>query len=132
MIGQRQWSLSCDRLIPTSGFGVAWRRHGSMAAGEFEELAQQAWRDRRDRIDAQDRRAWRADHLIGDPEQAFVAAAEERPDDRELAEHVVEAVERNESAAHAHLVAMVIDVALYRAADRRAPEQAVADGEAAE
>src|SRR5260221_12187108 len=103
---------SWDRLIPTSGFRVALRRHGSIAAREFEELAQQAWRDRRDRIDAQDRRAWRADHLIGDPEQGFVAAAEERPDDPELAEHVVEAVEPNERAAHAYLVAMVVDVSL--------------------
>src|SRR5260221_13697690 len=87
---------SCDRLIPTSGFRVALRRHGSIAAREFEELAQQAWRDRRDRIDAQDRRAWRADQLIGDPEQAFVSSAAERPDDRELAAHRRDAVERKQ------------------------------------
>src|SRR5258707_6226309 len=112
--------------------GVALRRHGSMAAGEFEEFAQQARRHRGNRIDAQHRRARRADHLVGDAEQALVAAAEEGPDDRKLAEHVVEAVERNEGTAHAHLVAMVIDVAIDRTADGGTLEQPVADGEAAE
>src|SRR5262245_38814868 len=113
-------------------FGVALRRHGTIAAWEFEALAQQARRHRGNRIDAQHRRARRADHLVGDAEQALVAAAEERPDDRELAEHVVEAVERNERAAHADLVAMVVDVSIDRAADGGALEQPVADGEAAE
>src|SRR5262249_47154823 len=112
--------------------GVALRRHGTIAAREFEELAQQARRHRGNRIDAQHRRAWRADHLVGDAEQALVAAAEERPDDRELTEHVVEAIERNEGATHADLVAMVIDVAIDRAADGGTLEQPVADGEAAE
>src|SRR5262249_39492108 len=67
-----------------------------------------------------------------DAEQALVAAAEEGPDDRELAEHVVEPIERNEGAAHADLVAMVIDVAIDRAADGGALQQPVANGEAAE
>src|SRR5262249_41477253 len=113
-------------------FGVALRRHGTVAAREFEELAQQARRHRGNRIDAQYRRARRADHLVGDAEQALVAAAEERPDDRELAEHVVEAVERNEGAAHADLVAMVVDMPTDRAADGGVLEQPVANGEAAE
>src|SRR5262249_47567002 len=56
---------------------------------------------------------------------------EERTHDRQLAEHVVEPVERNEGAAHAHLVAMIIDISIDSAADRRAFEQSVADGEAA-
>ena len=118
-------------LIAAGRFGVRLRRHGTIAARELEELAQQARRHRGNRIDAQHRRARRADHLIGDTEQALVAAAEEGPDDRKLAEHVVEAVERNEGAAHADLVAMVIDVAIDGAADRGALEQPIADGEAA-
>src|SRR5262249_53999373 len=115
------WSATrprCDScVLMAARLGVALRRHRTIAAREFEELAQQARRHRGNRIDAQHRRARRADHLVGDAEQALVAAAEERPDDRELAEHVVEAVERNEGAAHADLVAMVVDVAIDRAAD---------------
>src|SRR5207245_4502736 len=129
------WSVPhprCDScVLMAARFGVALRRQATIAAREFEELAQQARRHRGNRIDAQHRRARRADHLVGDAEQALVAAAEERPDDRELAEHVVEAVERNEGAAHADLVAMVIDVAIDRATGRGALEQPVADGEAA-
>ena len=38
------------------------------------------------------------DRFVGDAEQAFVAAAaEEQADDRDLPEHVVEAVERHEA-----------------------------------
>src|SRR5262249_28524426 len=52
--------------------------------------------------------------------------------DWELPEHIVESVERNEGAAHAHLVAMIIDGAFNRAADCRPLEQAVANGESPE
>ena len=110
---------------------VALRRH-AIAARELEELAQQARRDGGDRIDPQHRRARRADHLIGDAQQALVAAAEEETHDRDLAEHVVEAVERDERAAHAHVVAIVVDIAVHRRADRGPLHQTVADGEASE
>ena len=91
------------------------------AAREFEELADQARRHHRDRIDAQHRRARRADHLIGQADEAFVAAAaEEHAEHRNLPEHVVEAEERHEGAAHAHLFAQVVDVAFRRRADHRA------------
>src|SRR5262249_61992116 len=52
------------------------------AAREFEHLAQEAGRHRRDRVDAQGRRVGRAHHLEGDADEALlVAAAEEQPDD---------------------------------------------------
>ena len=42
---------------------------------EFEELPEEAGRERRHRIDPQDRRAWLADNLVGDAEQALVLTA---------------------------------------------------------
>ncbi len=111
---------------------AAARRAAVAGVAEFEQLAQQARRDRRDRIDDRPRIARRAGHFVGDAEQALVAAAaEEQPDDRNLAEHVVEAVERHQRAAHAHLVARVVDQAFHGGADHRALDHAVADHGAA-
>src|SRR5690349_21760243 len=73
--------------------GVALRASGG-AGRELEELAEQAGRDHRNRVDAQHRRARRARDLIGQSDQALVAAAtEDLSEDRDLPEHVVEAVE---------------------------------------
>ncbi len=69
---------------------------------------------------------------IGHADQALVAAAaEEQAEHRNLPEHVVEAEERHEGAAHAHLFAGVIDVAFGGGADQRPAHDAFADGEAA-
>src|SRR5204862_412591 len=61
----------------------------------------------------------------------LVAAAEEQSENRDLSEHVVQAVHRHEGAAHAHLVAGIVDRALDGGADHRALDHAVADGERA-
>src|SRR3954453_8631663 len=127
--GNADRNVKAATLVP--GLGVALRRH-AVAARELEELAQQAGRDGRYRVDPQHRRAWRTDHLIGDAQQALVAAAEQRPHDRDLAENIVEAVERDEGALHAHVVAIVVDVAVHGRADRGPLHQAVANGEASE
>src|SRR3954468_19906338 len=127
--GNADRNVKSATLVPR--LGVALRRY-AVAAREFEELAQQAGRDGRYRIDPQHRRARRADHLIGDAQQALVAAAEEEPHDRDLAEHIVEAVERDEGALHAHVVAVVVDVAVDGRADRGSLHQAIANGEASE
>src|SRR4029079_1764101 len=71
-------------------------------------------------------------HLVGDAQQARVAAAEQGAQERELTEYVVEAVERDEGALHAHVVAIVVDVAVDGGADRGPLHQAVAHGEASE
>ena len=93
---------------------------------EFEHFAQQAGRQRRQRIDVHDRRARLADHFVGDAEQAFLFAAEEQAHDRNLAEQIVGAVERHQRAAQMHLVAAVIDHAVDRAAEHGSAHHAVA------
>src|SRR5262249_33829238 len=45
--------------------------------------------------------------------------------------HVVEAVERDERAAHAQVIAMIVDIAVDRAADSRPFQQTVTHGKAA-
>src|SRR5262245_13669165 len=118
-------------LLLTARIGVALRaRRG--ASREFEELAEQAGREYRDRIDAQLRRARRTRDLIGEADQPLVAAAaQERPEERDLPEHVVEAVKGHDGAAHVHFVVEIIDVALGGGADHRAFDESLANGEAA-
>src|SRR5581483_3986903 len=83
-------------------------------------------------VDMQDRSAGRADDLIGDGEQTLIAAAaEEEAKHRNLAEHVVQPVDRHEGAAHAHLVGRVVQRPLDGAADRRSLRHAFAHGELA-
>ncbi len=43
------------------------------------------------RVHVQRRRAWRADHLIGEAEQSFLRATENEPDQRDLSERIVDA-----------------------------------------
>ncbi len=69
----------------------------------------------------------RAHRLVGDADQALVAAAaEHQPDDRNLPEHVVEAVERHEGAAQVHVVLGVVDLARDGRAHQRPAHDAVA------
>src|SRR5262245_36281950 len=120
----------CGFFLPAR-FGVALRARGG-ASREFEELAEQTGRDHRDRINAQYRRAGRTHDLIGEADQPLVAAAaQDLPEDRNLPEHVVEAVEGHDSAAHMHIVIEIIDVAVGGGADHRAFDEALANGEAA-
>src|SRR6185295_774467 len=112
-------------------FGVALRA-GRGPGRELEELAEQARRDDRDRIDAQHRRARRTHDLIGEADQPLVAAAtEDLPEDRDLPEHVVEAVEGHDGAAHVHFVVEIVYEAAGGGADDRTFDEALANGEAA-
>src|SRR5271169_5142520 len=104
-----------------SRFGIALR-HGAGArtgAWELEELAQQTRRYRRYRIVPQYGCVRRTNYFVSNPGQALVAAAKEQSDNRNLPEHVVEAVERNESATHANIAAHIIDVSVNGSADDR-------------
>src|SRR5439155_17634991 len=70
--------------------------------------------------------------LIGEPDQALVAAsAQDLPEDRDLPEHVVEAVEGHDGAAHVHFVVEIIDEAVGGGADHWALDEPLANGEAA-
>ncbi len=92
-----------------------------LAGAEFEDFPEHAGRHGRNRIDTEHRRTGRADDLIGHADQSLVAAAaKEQAQDRNLAEHVVEPVHRNQGAAHAHLISGIIDAALDGPADHRA------------
>src|SRR5262245_53127117 len=125
-VGSPPWLLLAARI------GIALRARGG-ASREFEELAEQAGREHRDRIDAQLRRARLTRDLIGEADQPLVAAAaQDRPEERDLPEHVVEAVEGHDGAAHVHVVVEIIDVAVGKGgADHRTLDESVANGEAA-
>src|SRR5271169_2412792 len=117
-----------------SRFGIALR-HGAGArtgAWELEELAQQTRRYRRYRIVPQYGCVRRTNYFVSNPGQALVAAAKEQSDNRNLPEHVVEAVERNESATHANIAAHIIDVSVNGSADDRPFHETVANDEAPE
>ena len=62
------------------GVAIGWK---------LKNLAQHARRQRRDRIDPQQRLTRPADHFVGDADQPFLVAAEERPDQRQLPEQIV-------------------------------------------
>src|SRR6185436_5836915 len=101
-------AVRADAAALSPRFGVALRA-GRGPGRELEELAEQARRDDRDRIDAQHRRARRTHDLIGEADQPLVAAAsEDLPEDRDLPEHVVEAVEGHDGAAHVHFVVEIV------------------------
>src|SRR3954454_7627705 len=104
---------------------------GGIAGGEFEKLADQSGRDDRDGIDAQDRRRRRAGYLVSEPHQTFIAAtAEEYAENRDLAEHIVEAEERNERSAQPHVLFRIIDVSVGGRSNHGTFHDALADGEA--
>src|ERR1700733_16336159 len=99
---------------------------------EIPDFSGDAGKNHRNRIDAKRRLVGRSDHLIGHSEKPLIAAAaQHQPEERNLSEDVVEAVDRNEGAAHAHLVARKIDTALDRTADGRALQDAFIDRELA-
>src|SRR5262249_24155002 len=82
------------------------------AGVEIHDLARHTGQDRRDRIDAQHWLTGGADDLISHAEQALVAAAAHpAAKHRDLAEHIVQPVHRNDGPAHAHLVGQIV----YRA-----------------
>src|SRR6185437_3327786 len=118
---------------PLAGRDLPRRRNeiAIEAAGRRKELTQQARRDGAHWIDRDARRVRRADRVIGDAEQPFLAAAEEGPEDRDLPEHVVEAVERHERSLQVQVVADVIDLPFDRRADDRPAHDTVADRHAA-
>src|SRR5258707_15380262 len=100
-----------------------------LAGAEFKDLSQDPGRHRRYRINAKHRLPERADDLVSHADQPLIAAAaEEQPDNRNLAEHVVQPVHRNEGAAHAHLVSG-IDIAFDGPPDHRAFQYAFPDRE---
>src|SRR4051812_32636252 len=99
---------------------------------EFEDLPEHSRRHGRNRIDAKHRLAGCTDDFIGYADQPLIAAAsQEKADDRDLAEHIVQAVHWNEGAAHSHLVAGIIDAALDGRSDCRALHDTLPDGELA-
>ena len=93
---------------------------------KFEHLAQQSRRQRRNRVDAQGRGAWPADHLVGDADEPFLLAAEKQAEQRQLPQQIVGTVERNKRAAQMDVVMGVIDHAVDRAAEHRPAHDAVA------
>src|SRR3954452_19336754 len=114
--GERRAKLARSVIVRREFAGHVW-----LAGPELEYLPQHSRSHRGNRIDAKYRLAWRTNHLVGHADQPLVAAAaEEKPHDRNLAEHVVQPVHGNEGAAHAHLVSRIIDVALDRRSDGRA------------
>src|SRR5437868_12847073 len=109
-----------------------FHRRVLLACAEFKDLAQHPWRHRGNRIDPKHRLAWRADDFVGHADQTLIAAAaEQQAKNRNLAEHVVEAIHRNEGTTHAHLIAGIIDAALDGRSDCRALYDALADRELA-
>src|SRR5436190_20234030 len=109
-----------------------FHRRVLLAGAEFKDLSQHSWGHRGNWIDPKHRLARRTDDFVGHPDQALIAAAaEQQPENRNLAEHVVEAIHRNEGAAHSHLIAGIIDAALDRRSDRRTLYDALADRELA-
>src|SRR2546421_10100685 len=79
-----------------------FHRRVLLAGAEFKDLAQHSWRHRGNWIDSKHRLARRTDDFVGDPDQALIAAAaQQKAENRNLAEHVVEAIHRKEGAAHA-------------------------------
>src|SRR4051795_11331941 len=121
--GERRAKLARSVVVGWEFAGNVW-----LAGPELEYLPQHSRSHRGNRIDAKYRLAGRTNHLIRHADQPLVAAAaEEKPHDRNLAEHVVQPVHRNEGAAHAHLVSRIIDVALNRRSDGRAFHHALPD-----
>src|SRR5215467_11335471 len=92
------------------------------------ELSQQPRRYGADWIDRDAGGARRSDRLIVDSNQPlFVATAKEQSDDRNLPEHIVEAVERHEGPAQMNVIACVVDIPFYGCAYERSPHDAVAN-----
>ena len=89
-------------LVSTGSTSAAAARR---AVDRAENAAQDARRDRRQRIDGQRRTAHGPVHAIADAEHAVVlAAAEQNADERDFRQHRVDRVGRNERAADVDLV----------------------------
>src|SRR5439155_26700725 len=94
-------------------------------------LAENARRHGRYRINVEHRVSGRSDDLISHTDQALIAAAQERADGGNLAEHVAKSMQRDEAAAHLQLVARIIDAALDHRTNGRSLHHAFPDRELA-
>ena len=95
-----------------------------------EHAAQNAGRDRRQRIDGQRRTARRPVHAIADAENAVVlSAAEQDADERDFRQHRVDRIRRHKRAADVDLVVVEVDHALGGQAHARVVDDAILDRE---